>query len=81
MLVLSGASVCACTLILVAFKGLVEAMRILDKIKGISFVRLNQQDVIRHRLVKNIINAYEVEENKSEPSKTKSKADESTAGN
>ncbi|HAD96924.1 MAG TPA: phosphate starvation-inducible protein PhoH [Cryomorphaceae bacterium] len=61
--------------------GLVEAMRILDKIKGISFVRLNQQDVIRHRLVKNIINAYEVEENKSEPSKTKSKADESTAGN
>lgn len=42
--------------------GLGEAMRILKNIEGIEFIHLNQQDVIRHRLVKNIINAYDKEE-------------------
>ncbi len=39
--------------------GLVEAMEILAGIKGISFIRFSQKDVVRHRLVREIIEAYE----------------------
>ncbi len=36
--------------------------RILKKIKGIEFVYLNDRDVVRHRLVQEIIRAYERED-------------------
>ena len=39
--------------------GLLEATDILGKIKGIEFIKFTTKDVIRHQLVKNIINAYE----------------------
>jgi len=39
--------------------GLDKAIRILTDIKGIGIVTLNEEDVIRHRLVKKIIKAYE----------------------
>ena len=39
--------------------GLLDATRILSKIKGIEFINFSSQDVVRHQLVKNIINAYE----------------------
>ncbi len=39
--------------------GLVEAESILQKIRGISFVYFSEIDVVRHRLVKEIINAYQ----------------------
>ncbi len=39
--------------------GLEKAIRILEDIKGIGMVFLNEEDVIRHRLVKKIIKAYE----------------------
>jgi len=42
--------------------GLVRAAKILEKIKGIEFVYLNSQDVVRHRLVQEIIRAYERED-------------------
>jgi len=35
-----------------------EAVRILSQTKGIGFVELNERDVVRHRLVKDIIEAY-----------------------
>jgi len=38
--------------------GLKEAVKILDNVKGISIVELNEKDVVRHRLVKDIIEAY-----------------------
>jgi phosphate starvation-inducible PhoH-like protein len=38
--------------------GLKEAIRILKGVKGIGFVELNEKDVIRHRLVRDIIEAY-----------------------
>ncbi|AGB41799.1 phosphate starvation-inducible protein PhoH, predicted ATPase [Halobacteroides halobius DSM 5150] len=38
--------------------GLVQAKEILEKIKGINFVYLTNRDVVRHRLVKEIIAAY-----------------------
>ena len=42
--------------------GLIHASNILKKIKGIKFVNFNENDVIRHQLVKNIIKAYSKEE-------------------
>jgi phosphate starvation-inducible PhoH-like protein len=38
--------------------GLREAVRILNQTKGIGFVELNERDVVRHRLVRDIIEAY-----------------------
>jgi phosphate starvation-inducible protein PhoH and related proteins len=39
--------------------GLVEAERILSKVEGIEFVYFTDKDVVRHRLVQQIIKAYE----------------------
>ena len=39
--------------------GLYRAMQILRHVDGIAEVELNVEDVVRHRLVKEIINAYE----------------------
>jgi phosphate starvation-inducible PhoH-like protein len=39
--------------------GLVQAKRILKDIKGIDFITLDVRDVVRHKLVTRIINAYE----------------------
>ena len=38
--------------------GLVQALQILKGIKGISIIRFDDRDIIRHRLVKSIVNAY-----------------------
>ena len=38
--------------------GLLESLKRLKKIKGISIIKLNEKDVIRHALVKKIIKAY-----------------------
>jgi len=38
--------------------GLKEAVRILNETKGIGFVELNERDVVRHKLVRDIIEAY-----------------------
>ena len=38
--------------------GLVQAKEKLGKIEGISFVFLDEKDVIRHKLIKKIIKAY-----------------------
>jgi phosphate starvation-inducible protein PhoH and related proteins len=39
--------------------GLFTALKILSPIEGISTIKLNESDVVRHRLVKEIIKAYE----------------------
>jgi phosphate starvation-inducible PhoH-like protein len=39
--------------------GLVQAERILRKVKGIAFTRFNSNDVVRHPLVARIVDAYE----------------------
>lgn len=38
--------------------GLKEAMRILQGVKGIGFIELSEKDVVRHKLVREIIEAY-----------------------
>ena len=38
--------------------GLIDAANILKKVDGISFIHFDETDVVRHKLVKNIIKAY-----------------------
>lgn len=38
--------------------GLKEAKEVLDGVKGISFIEMNEQDIVRHKLVTRIVNAY-----------------------
>lgn len=47
--------------------GLSEAYHILKDIPGIAFIHLDSTDVVRHKLVKEIIKAYEKEEEKHKP--------------
>ena len=44
--------------------GLIEAGKILTKIKGIEFIYFSKNDVVRHKLVSNIIEAYEKKQNR-----------------
>lgn len=39
--------------------GLVEAMKIVSQVEGISFIHFDERDVVRHRLVQQIVKAYE----------------------
>jgi phosphate starvation-inducible PhoH-like protein len=39
--------------------GLLEAMEVLKDVEGISFVRFDERDVVRHNLVQRIVKAYE----------------------
>ena len=45
--------------------GLVQALKILKGVKGISFIELNKKDIVRHKLVTRIVEAYEKFEDKS----------------
>lgn len=45
--------------------GLKDAIRILDGIEGIGIVNLNQKDIVRHKLVTRIVEAYERREKES----------------
>jgi phosphate starvation-inducible PhoH-like protein len=40
--------------------GLVEAMKVVGGVEGISFVFFDERDVVRHKLVQQIVKAYEV---------------------
>jgi phosphate starvation-inducible PhoH-like protein len=40
--------------------GLLQALNVLDKVKGIGFIQLDGRDVVRHPLVGKIIDAYKV---------------------
>jgi phosphate starvation-inducible PhoH-like protein len=39
--------------------GLVEALRVVHAVEGIAFVRFDERDVVRHKLVQAIVKAYE----------------------
>jgi len=43
--------------------GLLQAMRILSGIEGISVIKFDERDIVRHQLVKRIVRAYDKEEN------------------
>ena len=50
--------------------GLIQAMRVLKGVKGISFIELTKKDIVRHKLVTHIVEAYErfEKENKNQTS-------------
>lgn len=56
--------------------GLVEALRVLNGIVGISFIEMDKKDIVRHKLVTRIVEAYEREDGnvKMETINTQSKA-------
>jgi len=39
--------------------GLVEAMKVVSRIDGISFIHFDERDVVRHKLIQQIVKAYE----------------------
>lgn len=54
--------------------GLKEAMRVLKNIRGIQFIEFSQNDVVRHRLVQRIIEAYDQYDKKKEKRAEESEA-------
>jgi phosphate starvation-inducible PhoH-like protein len=48
--------------------GLSDAYHILKNIPGIAFIHLDSSDVVRHKLVREIIKAYEKDDEKKRPS-------------
>ena len=42
--------------------GLLRAMHLLEGIEGISIIRFDERDIVRHRLVKHIVRAYDSDE-------------------
>lgn len=58
--------------------GLVEAMHTLKHVKDISIIHLSEQDVIRHRLVKSIIHAYNDMEAEQEKRRAERKKEHSS---
>lgn len=46
--------------------GLTEALNILSGVEGIGFVTLGQKDIVRHKLVTRIVNAYDTYDRKRE---------------
>jgi phosphate starvation-inducible protein PhoH and related proteins len=49
--------------------GLIQALRILANIDGISIIKFDERDIMRHQLVKRIVLAYEKEEVESDKQK------------
>ena len=49
--------------------GLVQAINILGDIKGIGFVRFDKSDIVRHRLVQAIVEAYDAYDKKQREKK------------
>jgi phosphate starvation-inducible PhoH-like protein len=39
--------------------GLIDALQILQDVEGIAVIEMNQKDIIRHKLVTRIVEAYE----------------------
>jgi phosphate starvation-inducible PhoH-like protein len=55
--------------------GLVQSMRILRNLKDIAFIELNKKDIVRHKLVQHIVDAYERYEKDKDGQETKRKKD------
>lgn len=60
--------------------GLIQALKILNKIEGISTIYFDKKDIVRHKLVRDIVEAYEkhqeyLENTRSESRETKKEQD------
>ena len=59
--------------------GLVQALRILKGVKGISFVELNKKDIVRHKLVTQIVEAYEKFDKEAKAERERRKAEQANS--
>lgn len=55
--------------------GLVEALKILDGVEGISVIKMTKKDIVRHKLVTRIVDAYDRYEQINKPKRTDIKQD------
>ena len=56
--------------------GLVQAIKILKGVKGISFIELNKKDIVRHKLVTQIVEAYEKFDKEAKAERERRKAEQ-----
>jgi len=50
--------------------GLNNSVEILKNVKGLSIIKLNVKDVVRHQIVKDIVDAYDKANSKNDGSKS-----------
>jgi phosphate starvation-inducible PhoH-like protein len=50
--------------------GLIEAIKVVSHVEGIAFVHFEDRDVVRHRLVQQIVKAYEAFSQGGPPSRS-----------
>ncbi|NOY95590.1 MAG: PhoH family protein [Chlorobi bacterium] len=60
--------------------GLLHAMKILGNVKSISIVKFNKKDIVRHRLVRDIVEAYDLYYNEKEKHRAEDKTKEKGKG-
>ena len=53
-------------------------MHILKGVKGISFIELNKKDIVRHKLVTRVVDAYEKFDKQKKEEREKRKAEAET---
>ena len=56
--------------------GLIEAMRILKDVEGIAFIETDKRDIVRHRLVTRIVEAYEAESRRAKAQEQEQEQDD-----
>lgn len=54
--------------------GLVQAVRILSRVKGVSRIEFNKKDIVRHKLVQRIVEAYEQHDEQAKREKEERRA-------
>jgi phosphate starvation-inducible PhoH-like protein len=47
--------------------GLIVVSEILEGLEGVDFIRFGREDVVRHKLVQRIVDAYEAHDNRQAP--------------
>jgi phosphate starvation-inducible PhoH-like protein len=47
--------------------GLVEAMKVVSQVEGIAFIHFDERDVVRHKLVQQIVKAYDAYQSGNSP--------------
>ncbi|MBR4069671.1 MAG: PhoH family protein, partial [Bacteroidaceae bacterium] len=54
--------------------GLVQAVRILSRVKGVGRIEFNKKDIVRHKLVQRIVEAYEQHDEQAKREKEERRA-------
>lgn len=58
--------------------GLIEAMNILKKVKGIAKIEFDKKDIVRHKLVQRIVEAYDADDRRKKLAEKKAEKEKET---